>query len=262
MKALSQALLSRCCPVPGLSLHVRETVSSTNTLLREWAEEGASHGTVLLAAAQTAGRGRRGRAFFSPGGTGLYLSILLRPDLPAAESLSLTTCAAVSAALAIEAYTGESAQIKWVNDVFLHEKKVSGILTEGAIDGKTGRFRYAIVGIGVNLLPPEKGFPEELSHIAGGVFPVGRETEGLRERLAGAILERFFSFYPTLRERPFFDDYRSRSLVLGQPVWVLDREGRRPAVALELTPDFSLLVREADGTMTALSSGEVQVRPR
>lgn len=262
MKALSQTLLSQCCSVPGLRFDVRETVSSTNTLLREQAEAGAPHGTVLLSAAQTAGRGRRDRAFFSPDGSGLYLSILLRPCLPVTEALLLTTCAAASVALAVEDLTGERAQIKWVNDVFLHGKKVCGILTEGALDGATGQFRYAVVGIGVNLLPPAGGFPPELSDIAGAVFPAGTERPGLRERLAGAILERFFSFYPDLRARPFFEDYRSRSLVLGQPIRVLERGNSRPATALDLTPDFSLLVREADGTVTALSSGEVQVRPR
>ena len=262
MTLLSKELLSGYCTVPGLSLDVRETVSSTNTLLREQAEAGAPHGTVLLSAAQTAGRGRRDRAFFSPDGSGLYLSVLLRPDLPAAEALLLTTCAAASVALAIEELTGESAQIKWVNDVFLHGKKVCGILTEGALEPSTGRLRYAVVGMGVNVLPPAEGFPPDLADIAGAVFPAGTAETGLREKLAGTILKHFFSFYPRLRERPFFEDYRSRSLVLGQPIRVLERGSSRPAAALDLTPDFSLLVREEDGTVTALSSGEVQVRPR
>lgn len=262
MNPLSTELLTRLCCVPGLSFAVRETVPSTNTLLREWAEKGAPHGTVLLSAAQTAGRGRRDRVFFSPDGSGLYLSILLRPRLPAAESLLLTTCAAASTALAIEALTGERAGIKWVNDVFLHGKKVCGILTEGAVDGTTGALRYAIVGIGVNVLPPAEGFPTDLAEVAGAVFPSGTETEGLREKLAAAILTRFFSYCSRLREAPFFEDYRSRSLALGQPIRVLERGRERPAVALELAPDFSLLVREEDGTVTALSSGEVQIRAR
>lgn len=262
MGILSQELLSQVCAVPGLQIEVRDNVTSTNTILRQWAEENAPHGTVLAAASQSAGRGRRERAFFSPEGSGLYLSILLRPDLPVTEALLLTTCAAASVALAIETLTGESAPIKWVNDVFFHGKKVCGILTEGALDPATGKLRYAVVGIGVNLLPPSGGFPPELEHIAGAVWPDGTEEEGLREKLAGAILERFFGFYPTLRERPFFEDYKRRSLVLGQPIRVLERNTSRPAVAVDLTPDFSLLVREEDGRMTELSSGEVQVRPR
>ena len=261
MSPLSHELLLQACTVPGLTFAVRDAVPSTNTLLRTWAEEGAPHGTVLAASSQTAGRGRRERAFFSPDGSGLYLSVLLRPDLPAGEALLLTTCAAVSVALALEELTGEAAQIKWVNDVFFRGRKVCGILTEGALDAATGKLRYAVVGVGVNVFPPAGGFPPELADLAGAVFPPERARPGLREALAGAILERFFSFLPDLRARPFFEDYRRRSLVLGRPVLVLERGNSRPAHAIDLTPDFSLLVREEDGTVTALSSGEVQVRP-
>ena len=163
-------------------------------------------------------------------------------------------------ALAIEDCTGEPAEIKWVNDVFCRGKKVCGILTEAALDLETGGLQYAIVGIGVNLFPPEGGFPPELNE-AGAVFdskPQGLES---RSQLAGSILNHFFSFYPNLAEKPFFGDYRKRSLVLGQPITILERGQTRPAVALDLEEDFSLRVREEDGTVRCLSSGEVSVRP-
>lgn len=257
---LSPQSIAQYLTVPGLEVEVQPVVTSTNTVLRQRAEEGAPEGLVLAAVTQTAGKGRREHAFFSPPDSGLYLSFLLRPDLAAQESLFLTTCAAAAVALAIEDCAGVEAQIKWVNDVFCRGKKVCGILTEAALDLETGGLQYAIVGIGVNLFPPAGGFPADLPE-AGAVF--SSKPQGLegRSQLAGSILNHFFSFYPDLAKKPFFEDYRKRSLVLGQPITILERGQTRPAVALDLEEDFSLRVREEDGTVGRLSSGEVSVRP-
>lgn len=250
--------IRRYVAVPGLRMEVREEVTSTNNVLREQALAGAPEGTVLLAQRQSAGRGRRAHSFFSPPDSGLYMSFLLRPGFSAQAALLLTTCAAVATALAIEEVTGVETQIKWVNDVFCRGKKVCGILTEGDVDLETGGMRYAIVGIGVNLYPPEGGFPPELTQ-AGAVFSE-RPTGALRCRLAGSLLNHFFTLYPQVQERRFFEAYRSRCLVLGQEVEVLEGGRTRPATVLDLNPDFTLRVREADGRETDLSSGEVRVR--
>lgn len=257
---LSPQSIAQYLTVPGLEVEVQPVVTSTNTVLRQRAEEGAPEGLVLAAVTQTAGKGRRDHAFFSPPDSGLYLSFLLRPDLAAQESLLLTTCAAAAVALAIEDCAGIDTQIKWVNDVFYRGKKVCGILTEAALDLETGGLQYAIVGIGVNLFPPAGGFPPELEQ-AGAVFP--SKPQGLegRSQLAGSILNHFFSFYPDLAKKPFFEDYRKRSLVLGQPITILERGQTRSAMALDLEEDFSLRVREEDGSVRSLSSGEVSVRP-
>lgn len=257
---LSPQSIAHWLTVPGLTVEVHGQVTSTNTLLRQRAEEGAGEGHVLVATAQTQGRGRRDHQFYSPPDSGLYLSILVRPDLAAKDALLLTTCAAASVALAIEDCAGVPAQIKWVNDIFCREKKVCGILTEAALDLETGGLQYAIVGIGVNLFPPEGGFPPNLPE-AGAVFAARPQGLEARSKLAGAILDHFFTFYPQLAQRPFFDDYRSRSLVLGREVTVLEGNQTRTAVALDLDEDFSLRVQEADGTIRSLSSGEVRVRP-
>ena len=169
-------------------------------------------------------------------------------------------CAAASVALAIEECAGVDAKIKWVNDVFCHGKKGCGILTEAALDLETGGLQYAIVGIGVNLFPPKGGFPPELPE-AGAVFPTRPQGLEGRSQLAGSILNHFFSFYPHLKDKPFFADYRRRSLVLGQEITVLEGGQTRTAFALDLERDFSLRVRETDGTIHTLSSGEVRVRP-
>ena len=138
-------------------------------------------------------------------------------------------------------------------------KKVCGILTEAALDLESGGLQYAIVGMGVNLFPPAGGFPADLPQAGAGYTarPQGLES---RSQLAGEILNQFFAFYPHLEEKPFFQAYRDRSLVLGREVTVLERGQTRTALALDLNPDFSLQVREADGRERALASGEVRVK--
>lgn len=243
----------------GLDIQVYNRVASTNTLLKAWAEDGCPEGTVAVAEEQTAGRGRRGRSFYSPPGSGLYLSILLRPRESAAAALPITTAAAVAAAEAIEALSSRETQIKWVNDVLLEGKKVCGILTEASLDVESGGLNYAIVGIGINALPPAGGFPEELQGIAASVFE-RFDRPDLRCRLAAALLDRFFHHYRTLNSDECFAAYRRRCLVLGRRVTVL-RGGMAVADAevLSLERDYSLRVRYDDDTEELLNSGEVSV---
>lgn len=170
-----------------LELHVLPVTGSTNTLLREKARDGAKEGCTVIAGAQTSGRGRLGRNFYSPPDTGVYLSILLRPlSLAPSEAVAFTTMAAVAACEAIEKVSGRQAQIKWVNDIFMDGKKVSGILTEASLRPKSGKIDSIVLGIGINVYPPENGFPADLGQIAGSVF---QERKRRRPEQAG---RRFF----------------------------------------------------------------------
>ena len=155
---------------------VRKCLDSTNAEALRRAVDGAPEGTVIVAEEQTAGRGRRGRSFFSPAGTGIYLSILVRPALAAERAHLLTCSAAVAVAEAIEACAGVDASIKWVNDVYCRGKKVAGILTEGSFDLEGGVLQHAVVGIGVNVRPPHAGFPAEIAERAGAVLPARDAT--------------------------------------------------------------------------------------
>ena len=258
---LSREGIQRYLQTPEVDVHVYTSVGSTNTLLKVWAEDGCSEGTTAVAEEQTSGRGRRGRSFFSPRGTGLYLSVLLRPESSAGAALAITTAAAVAAAETLEALSGEEAQIKWVNDIFMHGRKVCGILTEASLDVESGGLRYAIVGIGINVLSPAGGFPAELRESAGAVFDDSALPD-LRCRLAAALLDRFFERYRALGSEECFDAYRRRCLVLGRRVTVLSGgvavgEGE----VLDLEQDYSLRIRYADGTEGLLNSGEVSVLP-
>ena len=150
-------------------LIVRHTVTSTNTLLKEMAAKGAPEGTIMIAAEQTAGKGRFDRKFVSEV-CGVYFSIVLRPSIPASEALMITTAAAAATAEAVEAVSGRKTGIKWVNDVFIDGKKICGILTEAAFGMEGGGLDYAVLGIGINVKAPEGGFKGELANIADGVF--------------------------------------------------------------------------------------------
>ena len=146
--------LSKPCDVIAL-----KTVGSTNAYLRELAQKGASEGTLVVSSEQTSGHGRRGRSFFSPSDTGIYLSVLLRPKVSVNEAVKITSAAAVAVCFALEKECGISPEIKWVNDIFVNGKKAAGILTEAAFDMDNGALDYVCLAIGINVFPPENGFP-------------------------------------------------------------------------------------------------------
>lgn len=219
-----------------------DNVTSTNDLAKEFAEQGKSEGTVIIANAQNSGRGRLGRSFLSPEG-GLYMSVILRPD-SFEKAVSVTTRAAAATALAIEKHTGKSTQIKWVNDIYIENKKVCGILAESVFDGH--KPKYVILGIGVNL----KTVPHEVSEIAGCIGDVDRD------KLAESILDEYFCGVWNC-----YDEYSKRDMLSGKSVTVY-RNGNAEfsARAIGLSPDFGLRLLKADGTEEILQSGEVSVR--
>lgn len=241
-----------------LSLHVFDTVSSTNLALRELAEQGAPEGTAVVASAQTGGRGRKGRSFFSPAGTGVYVSLLLRPDLAAGDALQITTTAAVAVCRAVEAVSGRQAQIKWVNDVLLDGKKICGILTEASFGMESGRVDYAVLGTGINVYTPEDGFPEEIRRVAGSVFD--QQQPDAKNRLIAEYLNAFLPLYRSLGGEQASEEYRRRSFVVGRDVTVLSGGRETPAHVLGVDERCRLLVEYESGERAALSSGEISIR--
>ena len=243
----------------SLTLEVYPEVSSTNTLLRERAAAGAPEGSVILASAQTAGRGRIGHRFYSPAGTGIYMSLLLRPtDRPAGQAERITTMAAAAACQAIEEVSGCTPGIKWVNDIFLDGRKIAGILTEGSLNSQTGCLDYAVLGIGINVYPPSEGFPQELRAIAGSIF--SQQQKGGKNRLAAAFLNHFMDYYKMTDSDLYQEVYRSRSLALGRQIKVITPEGEKEALALDIDADCHLMVRYEDGSTASLTSGEISIR--
>ena len=251
---------------PLYDVEVLSEVDSTNTYLKRLApqlkaarsEEDAPWRAVI-ASSQQAGRGRMGRTFVSPAGTGVYLSVFLTPRLSARQAVRITTAAAVAACRAIEACTDRKPEIKWVNDILIDGKKTCGILTEASIDLESGGMDWAIMGIGFNVYEPEGGFPKELQHIAGPIAT--KRQRDLRSRIAAAFLKSFHHVCADLEDGSFAQEYRQRSFLIGQPVNVIRGGTTRPATALDIDEECRLLVRYEDGSTEALSSGEVSVRP-
>ena len=253
-----------------LKIHVEKKVDSTNNVLKQYVAAGEKQDMVLLAEEQSAGRGRRGRSFYSPEGTGIYLSLLLHPDATPEEGTMLTTLTAAAAAKAIEKIAGEPVQIKWVNDIWMRGKKIAGILTEGSASLEEGKLEYVIVGIGINLYEPCGGFPNELKDVAGSVFTSAFPKENLRNRLAVEFLVDFMKYYQAFPARDYLEEYRKRCFVIGKKVRILMPEGapgraesgpgREYAKALGIDDDCYLEVQYEDGVTEKLSSGEISVK--
>ena len=245
-----------------------DTIDSTNTQAKLLAARGAPHGTVLIADHQTVGRGRLGRTFLSPAGSGIYLSMILRPHCSPGALMHLTCAAAVAAVSAIEALTDKRPAIKWVNDMYLNGCKAGGILTE-AVTRPDGLHRMA-VGIGLNLSTTE--FPEGLRAPAASLF-TGEEAAALPsdfpDTLAGEIARRLLELAEASPACPFpegmkgeacLDFYRRRLLYVGEPVVCTRGAERIEGILQGVDRDYSLLV-DTDGEVLTLSSGEISVRP-
>ncbi|WP_124097947.1 biotin--[acetyl-CoA-carboxylase] ligase [Ruminococcus sp. Marseille-P6503] len=244
------------------SIHVEDSVTSTNTILKKLAQQGCREGYVLIARQQTAGKGRLGRSFYSPPDSGLYLSVVLRPQMNIQDALFITTSAAVAVSRAIETCCNHErkARIKWVNDIYLDGRKVCGILTEAALDFESGGLEYAVLGIGVNITPPDGDFPPELSDVAASVFSSGK-TGNLRNRLAAEILRELSALPDGFLSDEILDEYRRRSMLTGKDVFALFKDETKPCHVLGIDDRARLLVRFKDGTEQALSSGEVSIKP-
>ena len=243
------------CPEPEIT--VLPTVESTNDLVRQKAAAGAPEGTLVIAGGQTAGKGRSGREFFSPEGTGIYLSLLLRPEqLTGGASVGVTTLAAAAMCQAVERVTGRRPGIKWVNDIFLDGKKICGILTEGSFSMETGMLQYAVLGVGVNVYSPEGGFPEELKDVAG-VLAESREND-LKNRLTAEFLNSFYGFYRGNGD--YTRIYREYSIVIGREVAVLSSQGERRARVLGIDDACRLQLEYDTGETDCLSYGEIRIR--
>lgn len=256
-------------PAVWPDIQVYPTLSSTNTRAKELAVQGAPSGTVVIADEQSGGRGRLGRVFSSPRGSGVYLTALLRPQTEVETSLLLTSASAVAVCRAIRAVCGLETRIKWVNDVYCGERKLCGILTEASMDFESRTLDYVAVGIGINVR--DTAFPPEVAERATSLQ---RELGGQlvsRCQLAAQLLNELETVLDGLSERRFLTEYRARSLLPGRPVDVITwgPEGpagshprREPGVVREIDDMTRLVVRMDTGEVRVLDSGEVTIRPR
>ncbi|MCR4788789.1 MAG: biotin--[acetyl-CoA-carboxylase] ligase [Lachnospiraceae bacterium] len=237
------------------------SIDSTNTYLFKKALSGEfREERAICADMQTAGKGRKGRSFFSPDRTGLYLSILLFPKCTVEEAKKITTLMAVASAKAIKEVIKKDVGIKWVNDLYLSGKKISGILTECSPDINDGIPSFVVTGIGINILKPEGGFPEDIADRAGALFEEAPEDHGditdIKRRLAERMIAVFKDYYAGFPDTDFTDEYRSLSVLTGKRVKIADG----PEVTVcGIEDDLGLRVRYDDGTEEVLTAGEVSL---
>ncbi len=234
-------------------------VDSTNRAAQTLADEGASHGTVVLADHQTAGKGRFGRSFCSPEGLGIYCSVVLRFRCPPEDLFLLTPMAAEATRRAIVEATGFNAGIKWINDLVAGNKKLCGILTQlrSGLAGETA----VILGIGINCDQKPEDFPPELRETATSLLQqLGQTTD--RETVTAALLHQVFRMAQAIGsgEQTWMDSYRANCLTLGKDVQLLQNGTCRMAHVDDLDDRGALLVTLADGTRETVFSGEVSVR--
>lgn len=238
-------------------IEVLPVTDSTNTYLKELAKKNNSLDKyIVIAEKQTDGRGRFGRSFISPDGEGLYMSILLRPELSFEDTALLTIAAAVSVCEAIEKLTNCNTDIKWVNDILINGKKVCGILSESSIDCKENKISFAVVGVGINV--NMKTIPVEIRDIATSLEKENKNKIS-RNALASEIINTFDKYAECLTERKYIDYYRKKSVVLGKNIKVVDPDGNYQAKAVDID-DNGCLIIESDNKIKTLNSGEISVK--
>ncbi|MBQ6972845.1 MAG: biotin--[Synergistaceae bacterium] len=232
-------------------------IDSTNSYAKKLALSGGIHGTLIAANHQTAGRGRRGHTFESPAGTGLYMSLILKPDADISRFQMITIADAVAVCLAVEDLYPKARGklgIKWVNDVFMNGRKICGILTEAVTGFESGEIESVITGIGINV--STKKFSPEASGIAGTIFTEGGLAFG-RDELCARVADYVMDFAEDLGSPAVIQAYRERSLLTGHDVTFMRGDERMSGHVEGIDDTGGLIVRDPSGNIEALRSGEV-----
>lgn len=236
-----------------------DEVDSTNTLVRALAEKGAPHGTLVVADRQTGGKGRRGRTWESPGGEGIWMSLMLRPKMNPVNASMLTLIMALAAEKGIREVTGMECQIKWPNDLVLNKKKICGILTEMSTDQM--EIQYVIIGIGINVC--QETFPDEIKATATSLYLESGERIA-RSKIIGATMAAFEEYYEIFMETEdmsgLIEQYNQKLVNLNNEVCILAPDGEFRGISTGINRTGGLMVRLKDGSETEVISGEVSVR--
>ena len=243
----------------GKNILYFDETDSTNTEIKKAAEKDAPHGTLAVADYQSMGKGRRGRSWAAPHGVGIWMSLLLRPELPPTCASMLTLVAALAVADGIREVCDLEAKIKWPNDIVVNGKKVCGILTEMSTELEC--INYIVTGIGINVANHE--FPEEIRDVATSLYlETGKEVR--RSQLIAAIMRAYEGYYDKFMEnqnmKSLMDVYNSRLANCGTQVRVLSPGSEYTCMALGIDEMGELLVRTEDGKVCKVISGEVSVR--
>lgn len=236
---------------------IYDEIDSSNNTAKKLAQAGMAEGTLIIAKKQTSGKGRMGRSFISNEENGLYMSLILRPTIPANECIDITVIGAVAVAEAIEATSNKKCSIKWVNDVFVDDKKACGILTEASVSFESASLDYVVLGIGINVTEPKNGFNDEIKDIAGAVLE--KNIVGYKSRLCAEIINRFFDYYNEIKNREFINIYKSKSNIIGKDVSVYRGNEIVNGTCIDIDDNANLVVKSGE-KIFKFSSGEARAR--
>lgn len=226
-------------------------VDSTNNEAKRLIQNAGKEAFLVTAERQTAGRGRQGKSFYSPPATGIYMSLVIHPNLLLQNAVTATTAAAVAVCRAIERLTPLKPRIKWVNDVYLGDKKVCGILTEAVSDFELGVVTSVVIGIGVNIKTSD--FPESVEH-AGAL-----NADVKRAQLIGAIADELLAI--TLGDySEFIEYYRNHSMLIGRKINYIENGRVTAATAIAIDEHGGLVIEDENGVQRTLNSGEISIR--
>ncbi|WP_414839552.1 biotin--[acetyl-CoA-carboxylase] ligase [Carnobacterium sp. TMP28] len=236
-----------------------KAIESTNQKAKKIALEFPSKPGVVLSEEQLKGKGRLGRFFYSPAKTGIYMSLILKPNLTTTDATLVTTAAAVAVCLTIEKLTDKKPKIKWVNDIYLDDHKIAGILTEAVTNFENGTIDTIILGIGLNFRTPIEGFPVELESIAGSLL--SEHTGNLtRNEFIAELITQFYQIYQTIGKRDFLKDYKERCFVFGKIIHFKQGKQEFDAIPIDIDQQGGLIVRMQDGQHQTLSYGEITIQ--
>lgn len=239
-------------------IEVLQEATSTNDILIDLAKRGSKEWTVIVAQEQTQGKGRQKRSFYSPKGCGVYFSILLRPTFPIEDASMITVMTAAAITEIIEEKYHLDLKIKWVNDIFKDSKKIAGILTEGALNVEEGVFDYLVVGIGINLTKPEKGYPLELEKIIAPLFDY-KQTARQKNNFIAIVLENIFKHYNDIKSKKYLEFYQKKQYLIGKEVDIYQNDKKVTCGKVLGVDDKGRLMVETNAKIEYLSSGEARV---
>ncbi|MDP4133957.1 MAG: biotin--[acetyl-CoA-carboxylase] ligase [Bacillota bacterium] len=236
-----------------LKIITYEKIDSTNTEAKRILDKKCINNAMLIADKQTTGRGRLGRSFYSPLGTGIYMTIIYNLKSAPDENVLFTAKTAVAVALAVEKVTGNKPEIKWVNDLYISGKKVCGILTELHTD-KKNKMQHLIIGIGINVYTSD--FPEEINATATSLG----ENESIKPKLIAQITENVFKLLGEKYDSFCLNEYRKNCFILGKEIEYIKNGTKYYATAKDIDDSYGLIAVSHDGTIDTLRSGEISIR--